>query len=168
MIFLAGAHPTLVMAFLIGLWSAFIVSRIGFRIGLADVPNERSSHQRPVPRGGGVGIPLAAVLAAVTWTGHVESFLIAALAVSFIALLTDFHELSVKLRFLLQLVLAGGLVWLYKGELLELMALQYGIWIVFPVVLLLALFIVAGTNFFNFMDGINGMASKKTKADGIM
>lgn len=158
MIFLAGAHPTLVMAFLIGLWSAFIVSRIGFRIGLADVPNERSSHQRPVPRGGGVGIPLAAVLAAVTWTGHVESFLIAALAVSFIALLTDFHELSVKLRFLLQLVLAGGLVWLYKGELLELMALQYGIWIVFPVVLLLALFIVAGTNFFNFMDGINGIA----------
>jgi Fuc2NAc and GlcNAc transferase len=158
MIFLAGAHPTLVVAFLIGLFSAFSISKIGFRIGLADVPNERSSHQRPVPRSGGVGIPLAAALAALTWTGRIEPFLIAALAVSFIALLTDFHELPVKLRFLLQFVLAGGLVWLYKLELLELMVLQYGIWIVILVVLILVLFIVAGTNFFNFMDGINGIA----------
>ena len=158
MIWIVSMLPVVAGAFLIGIFSALLIARFGFRIGLADLPNERSSHRRPVPRGGGVGIPLAAALASLVWKGQIDPFLIAALAVSFIALLTDFHELSVKLRFLMQFALAGTLVWLYKGGVLEGVAGLYGISVVAVVALILVLFIVAGANFFNFMDGIDGIA----------
>ena len=158
MIFIAGALPSLGAAFLIGLSFAALIAGIGFRIGLADVPNERSSHRRPVPRGGGVGIPVAAALVMLGWNGQIQPFLIAALAVSFIAMLTDFHELPVKLRFLVHISLAGALVWLCKGEMLSLLAQRHGLLLTAIAIVILVLFIVAGTNFFNFMDGINGIA----------
>lgn len=158
MIVLLGMAPSVAAAFVVGFVSAFLIARYGFRIGLADVPNERSSHIRPVPRGGGVGIPLAALLAMWAWRGHVDPFLIAALAVSFLAFLTDFHELSVKLRFLIQFALAAALIWLYKYDWLAMMGRHHGVVISLAAAVVLVLFIVAGTNFFNFMDGINGIA----------
>ena len=44
------------------------------RHGLMDLPNARSSHAVPVPRGGGVGI-VAAFLSAVVWILDRASFL---------------------------------------------------------------------------------------------
>ena len=35
---------------------AWIISRFAFQWGLVDRPNERSSHSRPTPKGGGLGI----------------------------------------------------------------------------------------------------------------
>jgi len=34
----------------------YLIMRVGLRIGVLDVPNERSSHTSPVPRGGGLAV----------------------------------------------------------------------------------------------------------------
>ena len=47
---------SLFMSFLMGSLGAFCVSRLGFKLGFCDTPCERSSHQVPTPKGGGIGI----------------------------------------------------------------------------------------------------------------
>ena len=42
---------------------AGIVAIYGYRLGLIDNPNGRSSHQHPTPKGGGIGILSAFILA---------------------------------------------------------------------------------------------------------
>ncbi len=42
----------------------WLVARYGARVGLLDVPNQRSSHSASIPRGGGVGV-LAGVAAGI-------------------------------------------------------------------------------------------------------
>ena len=48
------------------LFATSLLARHGARLGLQDLPNARSSHQRPTPRGGGIAI-LAAFLVALPW-----------------------------------------------------------------------------------------------------
>ncbi|GAF85314.1 unnamed protein product, partial [marine sediment metagenome] len=51
-----------IISFVIGFVSAFIISKFGFKLGLTDIPNERSAHDKPIPKGGGIGIPIAVAL----------------------------------------------------------------------------------------------------------
>ncbi len=53
-------------AALLSLFATSLLARHGARLGLQDLPNARSSHQRPTPRGGGIAI-LAAFLVALPW-----------------------------------------------------------------------------------------------------
>ena len=63
-----------------------------------------------------------------------------------------------KLRFVFQFALAAMVVWLAKGDMITMMVSLRGIPAVVVLIGILTVFIVAGTNFFNFMDGINGIA----------
>jgi len=51
---------------------AWLIARNAARLGLLDVPNERSSHVAATPRGGGIGI-VAGVAAAVIFFGIIPS-----------------------------------------------------------------------------------------------
>lgn len=55
--------PIYTASFALGGAGAWFISRFAFRFGLMDIPNERSSHEIPIPipKGGGIGI-LAAFL----------------------------------------------------------------------------------------------------------
>lgn len=140
--------------------------------GLAlDRPNERSSHTTPTPRGGGLAIALAASISAlvgiVAATGHTSTpswsragvLLAAATTASAMGALDDRYGLSARVRLMMQIAIAGGLA--FAGLRWSWLALP-GVELALPLplsILISILWVVWGMNFFNFMDGINGIAT---------
>lgn len=129
---------------------AWILSRHGLRWGLSDVPSERSSHLRTTPKGGGIGVALAALLAGAA-TGVPAGVWGATLAMATLGLAADRFEIRPAIRLIVEFVLAGtAMVALFPivTEAFFLLAMP-----------LLAVYIVGTANFYNFMDGIDGMAA---------
>lgn len=140
------------LSFSISALCALIVSYIGQRISLIDIPSERSSHFFPIPRGGGIGIWIAVMLIAGFELHAGDAFLFFALfAIGLLGLFEDRFSISSRLRLLIQLVLSALVVMSTLQSTME----PY----VAPLLFLFwTLFVTGTTNFYNFMDGINGMA----------
>lgn len=143
-----------------------LVERHAPALGLMDVPNERSSHSRPTPRGGGIGIVVGSVLGIFvslvmggsTDLASAAVVLAAAMSVALVSLIDDLRELPVLVRLATHLAAASWVVaWLPTPTVLELPLLP-------PVTLggaapiLAVLWVVGVTNVYNFMDGIDGLA----------
>jgi UDP-N-acetylmuramyl pentapeptide phosphotransferase/UDP-N-acetylglucosamine-1-phosphate transferase len=141
----------LVLSFGIGAAGAWSAIKIGGSYGLMDLPGYRSSHSRPIPKGGGIGILLAFIVASLLNAVPI-SLWIPATIISLTGLLDDRFELSKSRRLLVHMVCA--LIVLIGGtHPLESFAFSPLLRIV-----LVSLFIAGTANFFNFMDGINGIA----------
>jgi len=148
----------LALSFGLGFLGAFWVSKVGFRLGLADIPGARSSHDRPVPKAGGIGIPLAVALSSMCLIRRGQFLAAVGLAMAAIAFINDRFEVSVRLRLALGLCLSAVLVAVLKKDmLLALFEVRDIAWLL-GTGLFFTIFIAAATNFFNFMDGINGLA----------
>jgi UDP-N-acetylmuramyl pentapeptide phosphotransferase/UDP-N-acetylglucosamine-1-phosphate transferase len=133
---------------------------------LLDLPNARSSHTRPTPRGGGLPLMVAAVgswkillllTAALLWPRHL-TLLIGTGMVLVVSWLDDLYTLRFKTRLLVQL--AAALIVLLASPppaavlLPGIGAVPLGLF-AWP----LAVVWIAGmTNAYNFMDGIDGIA----------
>lgn len=138
-----------------------------------DIPNERSSHSRPIPRGGGIAIVATLALALVAWR-LVEDiplpglgFFIAFGIVVLVSFVDDRKSLPASIRFLLQGIAAAIIVWETHGldsfPLPEAYSLHIG-WLGYP---LAWFWIVAVMNIYNFMDGINGYAASQAALAGV-
>ena len=142
-----------------------VVLRLSARVGMLDIPNARSSHTTPIPRGGGIAIVIAfaaglAMLGAVN--GSQPRLLVVLLgggsAVAMIGFLDDRHRLSARVR--LAVHAAAALFALI--ELGGLPAMRVGEYVLRPGLGGYALGTVAIVwvlNLFNFMDGIDGIAA---------
>ena len=143
----------------------YLVFRYALQRGLLDQPNSRSSHSVATPRGGGLAIVATyiAIVLAFFAVGRVQTGLAAALVgagsfVAFLGYIDDRRSLAPRWRFLGHLAgTAWVLAWLGSlpavpifGTLLDLGMAAY---------LLAALYLVWSINLFNFMDGIDGIAS---------
>lgn len=132
---------------------------------LMDVPNDRSSHTVPTPRGGGIVFVAVwtALMAALAGGGLIPSgvaltLIPPALLAAAIGFADDILTLTASRRFLLQIVAALLFLWAIGGY----PAMQAGPWLldmgmaggIFAV-----LWIVWSINLFNFMDGVDGIAS---------
>src|SRR5262245_23565798 len=92
------------------------------RLGVIDVPNERSSHVRPTPRGGGLAIVIVS-LAVIAMAGIVSGrltpessgLLAAAAVVAVIGLIDDLRSINALVRLLVQFVIAAGVVLWLEG-----------------------------------------------------
>jgi Fuc2NAc and GlcNAc transferase len=147
-----------------GVLTGFIRSRALAR-GMLDVPNARSSHVTPTPRGGGVAIVVAATIgfAVLTALDRISHELLIAmlgggLAVAVVGYFDDRHQLSARVRLAVHFAAAlwalawlGGLPPLRFGE--HTFTFGWGGYV------LGALGIVWTLNLFNFMDGIDGIAA---------
>lgn len=135
----------------LGALGAWIVIKLGGSYGLMDRPGYRSSHSRPTPKGGGIGIVIAFIVVSLFNAIPVRLWGPAAI-ISVIGLVDDRIELSKSKRLLMQVVCALVVLWgasTFFGP------------TSFPLLLSITigtLFIVGTANFFNFMDGINGIA----------
>jgi UDP-N-acetylmuramyl pentapeptide phosphotransferase/UDP-N-acetylglucosamine-1-phosphate transferase len=111
-----------------------------------DQPNERSLHERPVPRTGGLAV-LAGIGAAVYFMPS-GLWLTAglALALAAVSLLDDLRGMPTLARLLAHAAAAAALVWQVASPLHPL------------VLVLLVLAITWVTNLYNFMDGSDGLA----------
>ena len=128
--------------------SAFI-SRFGNKLSLIDKPSERSSHLRPTPRGGGIGIWLSFILIGIFIANNIIFTTIAGIA-GLVGLLEDRFTISSKVRLAVQLALSFSAVIMFSGVPASTGQIAlFLFWIIF----------IAGTaNYYNFMDGINGIA----------
>ncbi len=135
--------------------------------GVLDIPNARSSHGVPTPRGGGVAIVVVTTAAVVlgTWRGVVEPGLAEALvggglAVALVGFADDNRPLSPVTRLAVH---CGAALWalLCLGGLPPLSIAGRSIAFGWPGYVLGTLGIVWSLNLFNFMDGIDGIAASE-------
>ena len=115
---------------------------------ILDHPNERSLHQRPVPRMGGIGVA-AGIAASVPFVSQVEwwPLWLGAVILVGISFLDDIIGLPIIGRLLVHFVAAGGAA---AGLLLNHSGVGWA--------LLAIVAIVWMTNLYNFMDGMDGLA----------
>lgn len=142
-----------------------ILRRYAVARRLLDVPNARSSHSLPTPRGGGMAFVvtfLLALLGVASADAVPPRLLIGLLGsgtlVAAIGFLDDHGHIPARWRLLGHFVAAvWGLAWLGGMPSLTLVGLRLdSIWLSAPVG---ALYLVWLLNLFNFMDGIDGIAS---------
>lgn len=144
------------MSFCLGGGGAWFISRTPMRLMLMNLPDERSSHTVPVPRGGGFGIFLVIILAGIALNVPTH-FLFPAIFVSAVSFYNDFFQLSVRARLIIQFIAAMVVLFPslpYMVPQNSLMPAAFTVLIFFFIVL----FVVGTANFYNFMDGINGIA----------
>jgi Fuc2NAc and GlcNAc transferase len=138
------------VSLLLGSMGAWVIEKNGYKFGVLDVPNHRSSHVKEVPKGGGVGILIAFVVSAVCLNISL-TFWIPVLVLSSVSFLGDKIELSIKFRLVIQFVCSLiFLINLFYFARVHLLA-----WFL---IIPLSVFIVGTSNFYNFMDGIDGIA----------
>lgn len=92
--------------------------RLAPRIGMIDIPEERKVHAKPIPRVGGVGIVLGAMLPAILWLPFEDvyvAYIIGCLVLLAFGVLDDIKELGHYTKFIGQLIAAITLV--YYGDL---------------------------------------------------
>lgn len=142
------------------------VRRGALRKNILDIPNHRSSHTTPTPRSGGMGIAstvLGIGLAVFLWNRSVTPlfpYLIAAGAVAVLGWRDDQSSLSARLRLSFQGVIALFFVISATSMMTLSLPIIGDISLAPFVAVLFSAFIVIGlTNAYNFMDGIDGIAS---------
>lgn len=154
--------PLAVFASLLLTW---LLRRYALAKSLMDIPNARSSHSVPTPRGGGVAIVVTflALLPLLGWAGwlgwpSVIGLFGGGVWVAVVGFLDDHGHIAARWRLLAHFIGAGWLLaWLpalpqlaLAGYTFDLGLVGYG---------LAALMLVWLLNLYNFMDGIDGIAS---------
>ncbi|KQY52400.1 hypothetical protein [Lysobacter sp. Root494] len=139
----------------IGLVGTWLARRYAIRSDLIDHPGERRSHDVPTPRGGGIAIVIALLVAAfvLAWRHPQQIILIAGFAIGLllvagVGMVDDHKPLSPLLRLGVQ-ALAAAIVALAVAATSGDLVLSL---IAFAAAMVL-------TNVWNFMDGINGIAA---------
>ncbi|HBI15687.1 MAG TPA: glycosyl transferase [Desulfobulbaceae bacterium] len=155
---LAGAFGAVVL--LTGL-----LRQYALRVRLLDIPNPRSSHSIPTPRGGGLAVVLVFVLGACLLArgnsvpaSLLPLVLLPCILVATVGWLDDHSSLPARVRLLVHLLAAGLALFLLPS--LPALPLWHGqlplaAWS-YPLILLGLVWLV---NLNNFMDGIDGIAS---------
>ena len=145
---------TLLLAcFAIGAGGTWLARRYALRHALLDAPGERRAHSVPTPRGGGIGIVVAVLLAgglllAIDDFRLLQGALPGLALVAVIGLLDDHAPVSPWLRLLVHALAAALLAW-------ATWSMTGNAWLA---VVAFGLAIVL-TNIWNFMDGIDGIAA---------
>lgn len=133
---------------------------------IIDNPNERSSHSVPTPRGGGVAVvcsyllALAILIYSQQLTVHIGlTLMVAGFVIALLGFLDDHGHINSMLRLAIHFLVAIGAV-ISLGGFAE-VTIFNGVQLGFIANIIAVLFLVWLLNLYNFMDGINGIASVK-------
>ncbi len=137
---------------------------LALRVNLVDTPGGRKKHQGQIPLIGGLAMFIGLFFSLLTLQlslSEFRSFIAATGLLMTTGLLDDFHELSPRARFLLQILAAllmtawGGVIVDHLGNLFYLGNIELGNWgLPFTVIA-----IVGVINAVNMTDGVDGLAS---------
>lgn len=157
----------LLSSFFLSLLLVSIIIR-KFSQQLLDIPNERSSHVRPIPRGGGLGFILAFIVAILSllWLSlpnfRVDPFLLVIiLPLAVIGFLDDRLNLPSLVRYGVQLVTAIAAV-IHYGVFPQPWLTNMGLIGLMVAAILTVIGFTALVNFYNFMDGLDGFITSIT------
>lgn len=153
------------IALLISAVGVPLVRFIALRIRLVDVPNDRSSHDSLIPRGAGIAVSVAVLVAmfAATdvWTQAATGLVIGSFLLASLGLSDDIHSLTAQFRLVAQVtIVAVAVPFLLRNFTgptwwLIVFGIGAGCWC------------LAYVNAFNFMDGINGMSVAQATVAGL-
>ena len=144
---------------LTGLYRQFALRKL-----LLDIPNERSSHNVPTPRGGGIAIVVLYLLSITLLQSslglsmeQLSGFAIPGCLLAVISYIDDLNHVQPIWRLIVQITAAAlGIYWLGGvPDIVAELAPAFQLMIVCGAVILLVWLV----NLYNFMDGINGIAS---------
>lgn len=147
-----------------------LVRRYALRQGVLDLPNSRSSHTRPTPRGGGIAIVCAfSIFVILTEVGLPTAskwaLLLGGLMIALLGFCDDHGHISARWRFLAQglivtlcLIAMGGFPafdapWgrVENQVIIQIFGFLFLVWMI---------------NLYNFMDGIDGLAAGEATVVG--
>lgn len=153
---------------IIGFLAAFSLTgymrQYALKKNIIDKPNERSSHTMPTPRGGGVAVVISYLLslAGLIYLGYLVPsigiiVIVAGFIIALLGFLDDHGHINALVRLAIHFMVAIGVVVALGGftEVTIFDGLQLG----FVANIIAVLFLVWLLNLYNFMDGINGIAS---------
>ncbi|NLZ11729.1 MAG: glycosyltransferase family 4 protein [Alcaligenaceae bacterium] len=145
-----------------------VLRHYALKRNVLDIPNARSSHTRPTPRGGGVAFVLvftvfAAISTALPITTPPGTWALigASLIVAITGFIDDHHPLPARWRLVGHAAGAGILLWSFGGV-PPLTVFGYPIHLGMASGVLGLLYIIWLLNLYNFMDGIDGLAAAQT------
>ena len=146
-------------------WMTATLRRYALSRSLMDIPNARSSHTLPTPRGGGLSFVVAFLLAALCMAiagpiapSVVVGVLGAGGLVAVIGFMDDHGHIAARWRLLGHFAAAAwGLAWL--GGMPPISVFGFTLAPLWLSSLFGALYLVWLLNLYNFMDGIDGLAS---------
>ncbi len=142
---------------------------------MLDIPNERSSHTRPTPRGGGIAIVSITIIGSLIsliimptadWM-KISTYLIGAIIIATVSWFDDIRSLPNTVRFgahtigALLVIATSGFWQVVHVPIIGDINLH---WLGLPITFL---WIVGLTNAYNFMDGIDGIAGSQAVIAGI-
>jgi len=169
---MSGALVALATAFTIAVILTPLLRRVAHRVGYLDVPGTNSSHEIPVPRSGGYAIVLGIIVATLVAGGpgdrDMAVILAGAAALAVVAAIDELRALPRFGRFVVQILIAAAIA--YGGHvILARISLPYGIDVRLGTLAGVAaiVWVVGMINAYNFMDGLNGMASVEGIVCGI-
>jgi len=155
------------LTFLFAFLLTFLVKVLAKKKSLLDIPNERSSHTMPTPRGGGLAIALTwfVGITYLNFNNNIPTNLYYALItgsiISVVSFIDDIYSLKSSPRFIIQCIAALIALYFIGG----LQKIDFGFYVIENTYLLntFAFFgIVWFINLFNFIDGIDGYAASET------
>jgi UDP-N-acetylmuramyl pentapeptide phosphotransferase/UDP-N-acetylglucosamine-1-phosphate transferase len=159
-------------AFILTYAGVEVFRRWTLRREILDVPNERSSHTVPTPRGGGLVIALVCLVFYAFYAGftahHISfGYFAGAILIAVVSWFDDLKSVSSALRFLIHAIGAGLAIFslgywqkIYLPFIGEIDAGFVGLIVTF-------FWIIWLTNAYNFMDGIDGIAATQALTAGI-
>jgi len=136
---------------------------------ILDVPNERSSHTVPVPKGGGLAIIIIFYIGLIYFSQNMETKLIyallSALPIVIVSLLDDIFTVPSKIRFFVQSISACSALYFLGGvNSVDLVFFElHGWWLN----IIAFIGIIWLTNLYNFLDGIDGYAGAEAVTVGL-
>ncbi len=144
----------------------FLAKFIAKKKSIIDIPNERSSHTIPTPRGGGIAI-------AISWFFGISVLfymqmipkdlyfaLLCGVFVSCISILDDIYSLKAFPRLAVQSV-AATLALYFLGGLQKIDLVFFEITNIYVLSILAFIVIIGFVNIYNFIDGIDGYAASE-------
>jgi UDP-N-acetylmuramyl pentapeptide phosphotransferase/UDP-N-acetylglucosamine-1-phosphate transferase len=150
--------------FFISLILTFIIRRTALNHKILDIPNERSSHISPVPRGGGLAIVIIWYIgiSVLYYLKYIESSLYFALLsgilLAIISLIDDLISLKPVIRLSAQMITAiASFVFLKGINPVSIPGIEINSLIILSPLVIIG--IVWFINLYNFLDGIDGYAS---------
>lgn len=155
--------------FLLSIVLTYLIREYTLKKSILDIPNERSSHLIPTPRGGGLAIIITFYIGVFIFKNYIDKelflALFTALPIVIISLIDDIHPLSSKVRLAVQSFSAILAIYILGGvNTIDFTLFQLNSWWLNIVAFFSILWL---TNLYNFLDGIDGYASTQTVIIGI-
>jgi UDP-N-acetylmuramyl pentapeptide phosphotransferase/UDP-N-acetylglucosamine-1-phosphate transferase len=138
------SHTIIFLALLL---AALVYYRLANKLNIVDKPNDRSSHSNVTVRGGGILIPMAALLWWLVFDFQHTWMVLGIIVISGISMLDDIYTISSKIRFGIQFLAISMAFY-------DLDVFTQIHWAGLPFLYFIGLGII---NAINFMDGINGI-----------